>query len=620
MFIREVKKPSAKTGKYFKQYSLVQASRHNGKVKQKTILYLGSDPLMHDKNNRNLICQMIKAKIFPGDTLFELPQASQATQQLVEDLYQKFLAKYPNGTIGSMALPSEQQTADFQLVNIENVETDGSTSFGAENLCVQTIEKLGLKDCLRKLGFSKKTVDKALMAIIARAIFTASEHKTADILEKYSELKALLNYSYTITHKQLYAIADKLYGHKATIEPELYQNIKTMFHLKDKILIFDISNTYFETSKRDSELAKHGGNSKEKRNDCPIVVFTAVVNEQGFIKHSGIYEGTTTDGSLLKTIIEALEVYVKAEGEKLDTIVIDAGIADEGNLQYLRSKGYKYVAISRKYISDHQVDEQTQKVIELTGRGKKQVELKIIPPENEIDTFMYVESEEKRKKEESIDEKTSQAYIKALQKIQASLDKKRGIKSIAKISERLGRAKEKHKKVSGKYKISTSDDGKNISSIAWEKLPTKAQEDKTKGIYFIRTNYKTTTETQLWKIYNTIREVESTFRCLKTDLNVRPVYHQRDKRIESHIFLTILAYQLVNTIRYQLKAKGINYDWTNIVRILNSHRTQTIELESPTKTTYIRKPGRPSIAVRQIYKATKTDANVKEYSRNVVYH
>ncbi len=620
MFIREVKKPSAKNGIFFKQYSLVQASRLNGKIKQKTILYLGSDPLMHDKNNRKLICQLLKAKIFPADTLFELPKASQATEQLVEALHQKFLAKYPDGTMGAMALPSQQQTADFQPVNIDNVETAQSTSFGLENLCVQTIEKLGLKNCLRKLGFSKKTVDKALMAIIARAIFTASEHKTAKILEDQSELKALLNYAYPITHKQLYAIADKLYSHKATIEPQLYQNIKTMFHLKDKILIFDISNTYFETSKRDSDLAKHGGNSKEKRNDCPIVVFTAVVNEQGFIKHSGIYEGTTADGSLLKTIIEALEVYAKAQAESLDTIVIDAGIADEGNLQYLRSKGYKYVAVSRKYISDHQVDEHTQKVIQLTGRGKKQVELKIIHPENEIDTFMYVESEEKRKKEVSIDEKTSQAYVKALQQIQASLLKKRGFKSIAKISERLGRAKEKHKKVSSRYQVSTSDDGKNITAISWQKLPTKAQQDKNKGIYFIRTNYKTSTETKLWKIYNTIREVESTFRCLKTDLNVRPVYHQKDKRIASHIFLTILAYQLVNTIRYQLKAKGINYDWTNITRLMSSHRTQTIELESPTKTTYIRKPGRPNTAVRQIYAATKTDANVKEYSRNVVYH
>jgi len=188
-------------------------------------------------------------------------------------------------------------------------------------------------------------IDKALMSIIARAIFIASEHKTAQILESGSELKALFNYQNPITHKQLYAVADKLYKHKENIEQFIYKRTKELFKLKDKILIFDISNTYFETSKRDSELAKHGGNSKEKRNDCPIVVFTAVINEQGFIKHSGIYKGSVSDGSLLKSIIEDLEAYVKTEEETMDkTIVIDAGIAIEDNLTYLQKKKCNYSA------------------------------------------------------------------------------------------------------------------------------------------------------------------------------------------------------------------------------------------------------------------------------------
>lgn len=98
----------------------------------------------------------------------------------------------------------------------------------------------------------------------------------------------------------------------------------------------------------------------------------------------------------------------------------------------------------------------------------------------------------------------------------------------------------------------------------------KVKQDKTNGIYFIRTNYEDPKEKELWDIYNTIRKMESTFRCLKTDLNIRPVHHQKDERIEAHLYLSLLAYQLVNTIRYQLDDSNITYDWTNIVRIVQT--------------------------------------------------
>lgn len=628
MFIREVKKQNAKKGKIFYQYCLVQALRENGKQKQKIILYLGSDPLMQNKKYRKSICQMLTAKIFEQTQAFELQAALFKNQadgaqilKLIELLYEKYLLKYPKGTADLMAKPSKAKKADFQEVNLNNLKAEHTTSFGAENLCNQVLERLQLNACLRKLGFNKAARNKAMMSIIARAIFIASEHKTADILENQSELKALFNYEETITHKQLYHISDKLYANKTAIELFIYQRIKTLFNLKDKILIFDISNTYFETSKRGSELAKHGGNSKEKRNDCPIVVFTAVINEQGFIKHSGIYKGNTTDGSLLKVIIEDLEAYAKANNEPLNqTIVLDAGIADEGNLTYLKGKEYNYVAVSRKKLKDYdEVDEQS-KIVELTDRGKKEVKLKIIHPKTETDTFMYVESEDKRKKEESIDEKIGEKYVERLAEIKAALSKPRGTKRIEKVWERIGRAKEKYKRISAQYSLVLKNDGKNITDISWKKTPNKTQTDKSKGVYFIRTNLTTTDEQKLWKIYNTIREVEATFRCLKTDLNLRPVYHQNDERIESHIFLCLLAYQLVNTIRYQLKKQGIRHDWSKILRIMHQHRMQDIVLESKTKTIRVRKPSEPTELINKIYKATKTKANVKQYSKIVMYH
>ncbi|MGY8916592.1 MAG: hypothetical protein ACKVJF_16100, partial [Flavobacteriales bacterium] len=110
------------------------------------------------------------------------------------------------------------------------------------------------------------------------------------------------------------------------------------------------------------------------------------------------------------------------------------------------------------------------------------------------------------------------------------------------------------------------------------------------------------------------------FRCLKSDLGIRPVFHQKDERIESHIYLTILAYQLVNTIRHMLKEKGINHDWKNILRIMSTHTIQTIELPTDKKTIHLRKPSKPIKEVQQIYSATGCEETQKAIKKYVVYH
>ena len=169
--------------------------------------------------------------------------------------------------------------------------------------------------------------------------------------------------------------------------------------------------------------------------------------------------------------------------------------------------------------------------------------------------------------------------------------------------------------------------------MKWEqKEPTKSKEDKSKGVYrnggpFIRTSHTDASEEELWEVYNTIREVESTFRCLKSDLQIRPVHHQNDERIEAHtcpsgrrVYLTILAYQLVNTIRYMLKEQGLHYDWKNIVRIMNTQTIQTIIQPTDKKTIHLRKPSKPIQEVQEIYTATRCEDTQKSVKKYVVYH
>jgi len=622
MYIRTVKKQRSKTSKVFFQYTLAQTFRVDGKVKQRAILYLGSDPLLENRADRATVLRLLQAKIFRRGELFDgegpESQAPRALRELAAALYEKYRIKYGDGPSKNEAsIPPAPARAEYHNIDIKGLEVADVRTFGAEHLCRQVLGKLQLHDCFLGLGMTEKQSDRALLGIAARAIFSSSEHRTAQILRDNSALQECFGIGRPVTHKQLYGVTDTLFANKEKIDAFLYDRISTLFDLEDRLVIFDISNTYFEGRKAGSKMAEHG-RSKEKRGDCPLVVFTGVINAEGFIRHSRIYEGNKADTATLGDMIADLEKYSPAGVRQ--TIVIDAGIATEENLGSITDKGYKYVCISRKRLKDYPTDPQRPTIAQLTDRDKNKVELRIFRPKGYSDTWMYVRSEAKQAKERSMDGKLKKRFEEELGQIKNALHTKGGTKKINKVWERIGRSKERNRRVSPRYTIGLTEKDGLATALAWSVKKNKVSEDKAKGAYFIRTNIKDPDEKGLWNIYNTIREVESTFRCLKSDLNIRPVHHQKDTRVEAHIYQTILAYQLVNTIRYMLKGKGIHHDWTNVVRIMGTQTVQTLELPTDKKEIHLRKPSKPIKEAQEIYTATNcagTQTAVKKY---VVYH
>ncbi len=616
MFIKEVKKKHSPKGNTFYQYNLVQAMRVEGKVKQRNVLYLGSDPLLRDTSKRKEVLSILKSKIFKHPSLFP-EDATKEVLDLATRLHEKFLVKYGNHTEDMPSIPSPEHSTNYHRVDVDSIESRDVRSFGAENLCCQVMDKLQLRKIFNSLGFSKDQINKAKIAIASRAIFATSDYNTSQLLSTNSSLNECLGYEPIVSHKQLYAISDQLYKFKETIDKQLYKRISNMFNLEDRLVIFDLSNTYFETSKSGNSLTKFSGNSKEKRTDCPVVVFSGVINKEGFIRHSSIYEGNTPDAKTLEQMLGKLEKY--SDSRKNKTVVIDAGIATEKNLEIIKAKGYDYVCVSRKRLKDYQIDH-SKMVTKQTSRGKQKVELNIFSPEGYSDTWMYVQSEQKQKKETSMRDKLCQRFEQDLEYIQAGFTKKRGTKAVDKVWERIGRAKEKHKRVSAQYVLKLGEVDGKATMLTWERKPDPVKQDKERGVYFIRTSYQSTDESDLWDIYNTIREVEATFRCLKSDLNIRPVHHQNDSRIESHIYLTILAYQLVNTIRFMLKREGLNHSWRRIIQLMSTQVIQTLEVPTDTKRMYIRKTSHPIKEVSEIYRATNCKQIISQKKKYVVYH
>lgn len=617
MYIRAVKKQRSKDSKTFYQYTLAQTLRVEGKVKQNAILYLGSDELMADKENRKVVLAVLKAKVFKQEDLFPV-NAPESLIALAMGYFEKYCIKYGQDSLGGASIPPAPKKAEFHNIDIEGLQVDQVHTFGGEHLCKQVLDKLELKECLKRLGFTTPQTGQALISIAARALFAASEHKTAQVLEMNSSLKDCFAYDKPIDHRMLYAISDKLYENKDKIDAFLYQRISTLFNLEDRLVIFDISNTYFETKKQGSKLAKHG-RSKEKRYDCPQVVFTGVINAEGFIRHSRIYEGNKADTTTLEDMLADLQRHTPQTSKQ--TVVLDAGIASEDNLALIREKGHDYVCVSRQRLNDYPYDHQAKQVVVATDKGQSSVSLGVFHPDGYEDTWLYVQSEAKRRKEQSMDSKLSERFEEELSNIGSALDKKGGTKQIHKVWERIGRVKERHNRVAAQYQINVEEQEGKAIRMTWEKQPPKkSKKDKTNGVYFIRTSYKDPSEEELWQVYNTIREVESTFRCLKSDLQIRPVHHQNDERVEAHIYLTMLAYQLVNTIRHMLKQEGIHHDWRNIVRIMATQTIQTIELPTDKKNIHLRKPAKPIKEVQAIYNATGCEQTQKPIKKYVVYH
>ena len=402
-----------------------------------------------------------------------------------------------------------------------------------------------------------------------------------------------------LTKDKLYKITHNLYSVKDELENYLSNRTNELFDLDDKIILYDLTNTYFEGRMKNSKLAKFG-RSKEKRKDARLIVLAVVINPEGFLKYSNIFEGNMTDSKTLGTIVDGLSKQTSFSGRK-PVVVIDAGIATDNNLKMLKSKQYDYMCVSRSNLKEYKADTNSSPV-QIKDKRNQPIELMKVSAGDDDDRYLWVKSKCKALKENSMNGLLSQRFEEGMQNIHEGVNKKGGTKKLNKVYERIGRLKQKYPSVHKNYNIEVKDDGNGIVTSISSVHKTGEDIDKNAGIYFLRTTLDENDEHTLWSIYNIIREIEYTFRVLKTDLDLRPIYHKNDDAAMAHLHLGILAYWLFATIRYQLKQKGYNHDWTEIIRIMNTQKLVTTSVENRQKQTLsIRKCTEPTKKAKQIY-------------------
>ncbi len=421
-----------------------------------------------------------------------------------------------------------------------------------------------------------------------------SELKTHRYLKEQSALDELMGCDFSqLSLKGFYQIADKLLAHKTQIEQTLYQREKDLFNLEETLTLFDITNTYFEGSCRDNAKA-HYGRSKEKRTDCRLVALGLVLDGSGFPKRSEIFPGNVSEPATLEQMIVTLK------GDKRTTIILDAGLATQANIDWLKAANYHYIVVSRKA---HQGMPENQSAITVKETKHNLVQVALVKNEQSDEVELYCHSKAKQAKTEQMQSKASTRYEAALDKLAAGLSKKGTVKSYEKIIERLGRLKEQYKKVAKHYTVLVEPDEKNKKavSISWTKQAVKENDN---GVYCLRSNRQDLDETTLWRTYTMLTDIESAFRSLKSELGLRPIYHQQEKRIDAHLFITIIAYHLLHMIRYQLKAKGMHESWQTLRELLSTQmRLTTMLTLKDGRVVNIRKAVTPDSNQSSLFKA-----------------
>jgi transposase len=593
MFIRKVLHKNKKNRKEYFTYKLVESVRTERGPRQRDVLNLGASFNLAMEQWKDL-ANCIETELTGQRPLFDYPKKLRALAR-----------KYARAIIHqrSEAIDERQDIpADYQVVDVNSVDSEDIRTVGAEHVVYETIKELGLDRKLRSFGLTRMQLSLALGMIAGRIIFPGSERATHQWLLERSALDELMGVDFSgVSLDGAYKAGDLLLKNKEAIEEHLRQTEGQLFGLDEKIILYDLTNTFIEGTGKFNGKARYG-RSKEKRSDCLLMTLGLVLDVQGFPKKSRIYEGNISEPKTLEQMIKGLFIGECGQDPLLmPMIVLDAGIASEDNIKWLRSKSYRYIVVSRKK-KKAIPPSVTMVAVKRNDDDDVLVEAGLCnnPDTDELD--LYCHSLDKEKKEEGIKNRFQSRLESDLTTARSALNKKNGTKNYEKVIERIGRLKERYRSVAHGYKITVvrhpgTDKAKDIK---W----THTKREKTSGVYCLRTNQKDLEVQQIWDIYTMLTDIEDAFRCMKSELGLRPIYHQKEARCDGHIFITVIAYHLMHTIRFKLRHKGVKFCLTTIRRQLSTHvRATTTMKRKDNKVIKIRKSSKTEPTHEVIYDA-----------------
>lgn len=628
MFIKANKTKTG--GKEYTNYLLVETHQTEKGPRQKVICSLGNlKPA--PKEHWHQLAKKLEAALAGQLNLLSEDQQAREIVEKIQVRQEPHVQQAPVEEPASDNSPGEK-------IDVANVTVEEAREAGPVHIGHQMWLKLGLDDILQGLGFDERGCALTEILALSRLVAPGSERATRDWVPQTALPDILGAENCQIGTNTLYDHLDRLHELRSRIEIELVSKERNLLNLDDSLLLYDLTSTYFEGQCQSNDQAQHG-HSRDKRSDCRQVVVGLVLNGDRFPVAHEVFDGNRSDTTTVDEMLDTLDGRAGGK-RKGRTVVVDRGMSSKENLATIREHGYHYIVATRQkerdeYLADLEsqdgwltfekvrkgkfittvlnqvqikrvsseavrtVKEKKQKTAEqrfnraakaaesaqdkghdeklLLQKSVKAVELsrelKNATGELEChENLILCISQGRAEKDKAIRDKQEKRFLKDLKALQIQVNAGK-VKS-AKVHERIGRLKERYSRVSRYYDITLDETTPQMSYS--ENVEKKELAKQLDGSYIIRTDRDDLTDLEIWQTYMLLTRVESAFRDMKTPLLERPIFHQLERRVQTHIFVCILAYHLLALVEKLFRDKGIATSWETIRKDVKTHQVVTV--------------------------------------------
>jgi transposase len=490
-------------------------------------------------------------------------------------------------------------------VDAGGITTEEHREAGPVHVGLTLWRRLGLDAILAEQRLPERTRQLACAMVLNRLIHPAAELAMPDWMRR-TALADLIALDFdALTEDALYRVMDRLHPHRAAIEAALVARERSLFGLSPTLHFYDLTSTYFEGLAEKNDKAKRGY-SRDHRPDCKQVVLGLAIGREGFPVAHEIFAGNTQDRATLATMLDRLAERVGLpEGA---TVVIDRGMAFDENLAELKQRKLHYVVAARqserdRWLAEYEEEGGFEEVLRTPSpnnpaQKKTRVEVKLARHESE--THVLCRSEGRIEKDRAIRLKHEAWLLADLAKLRIRIETGK-LKKPIKIGEAIGRLKERYPRVARYYDLTYDAATKTLCVSRNDERHACAE--RRDGCYLLKTSRSDLSAEEAWRLYALLTRAEDAFRDMKSPLGTRPIFHQIERRVETHIFLCLLAYHLLCAIEHLIQAHGQHTSWASIRDTLRTHHICTVVLPiGAGQVLRIRKPATPESHHRQIYR------------------
>jgi transposase len=350
-----------------------------------------------------------------------------------------------------------------------------------------------------------------------------------------------------INDTRLYRCLDRILPHKTKLERHLKDRYGALFGAEFDVLLYDLTSTYVEGAAEKNPMIRRGY-SRDHRPDCEQMVIALIVNNEGFPFSYETFDGNRADVSTMETILRMVE---RKYGKARRIWVMDRGIVSEENLAAIRKRGGHYLVGTPRSQMKHF---ETELLKDDWTKVRPEVEVKTVAIAQGEETYILCRTAGRKEKEKAIRNRFSSSMEKALKALEKTIAVGR-LKDRNKMERRLGKIQARHPSVNDLYEVSLRDTAEGVRLIWQIKEDRKNWRESREGAYLLRTNLQAGTAEELWSKYMQLTEAEASFRALKSELSIRPLFHQLEPRVKAHVMVAFLGYALWVTLKHLLKRR-----------------------------------------------------------------